>query len=653
MAPQTALPREDGTRAPIASWGLALAVAGVLFLLAVDGGSFGETSRDTLAIAIWWVVLLAVAAGLWPVVRLERAAVVAGALLLGFAVWTLASAGWADSAGKAFVEFNRASLYAGVFLLAAFAATRATLVRWSDGLALAIVATGAVAFFTRCFPDVVDTQKNLRALPLDLTRLTYPLGYWNGLAIFAALAVPLLLRVAASTAHPVLRAVSVAPFPLLAAVVFLTSSRGGVATAVVGVVALAALAPSVRMLGAAAFAALGAVGGVAIVAPRTDLVNAPGAAAAHDGHVAFALVAVACVVIAALYFAAVHVLTPRFRLRAPRLGRAGRVAVATVAVVVVAAGVMAAHPVRAFDRFTEPPAYALNTLPKNTSIQRHLLSGGSSGRWQQWETVMDEFRSAPAAGRGAGSYEAWWAQHGSLRGYVKDAHSLYLETLGELGIVGFVLIVGALATGVVSGVRRALASTPERRLVVAALWAVFVAYAFAAGVDWMWEMTVVSVVGIALLGLLTGRASMPERWQRPSSLAFRRDLAVRAAIVVVGLCLIAAEADSLLANRELEASKAAVSTDELSAAFKRADNARKIQPWAASPYQQLALVDEEAGDYAGASRWIQKAIHRDPTDFRLWFLAARFSTKQGKVRRAATEVRRSRQLSPRSDLWTR
>src|SRR5262249_46756565 len=163
-----------------------------------------------------------------------------------------------------------------------------------------------------------------------------------------------------------------------------------------------------------------------------------------------------------------------------------------------------------------------NTLPQNTAdpVQGHLLSVGSSGRWQQWGSAVDEFESAPALGKGAGSYEAWWAQHGTLRGFVKDAHSLYLESFGELGIVGFLLIAGAFVTGIIAGVRRVVARAGEERLALAAVLAGFVAYVVAAGIDWMWEMTVVSVVGIALLGLLTSgetavsppQATLRRRW---------------------------------------------------------------------------------------------------------------------------------------------
>jgi len=234
------VPAEGRLAAPIAPLAVTSAVAALTFLLAYDGGSFGDTSRGTLAVGVWWVVLLAVAAALWPLTQLGRTALVAGGLLAAFAGLTLASVIWADSAEDAFTEFNRAALYLGVFALVALAATRVTLARWLDGFALGIVTIAGLAFFSRCFPDVI-TAANLAGLPIDLTRLSYPLGYWNGLAIFLALSVPLLVRLAVSDAHPALRALAVVPFPVLGADVYLASSRGGLLTAAVGAVALWAL----------------------------------------------------------------------------------------------------------------------------------------------------------------------------------------------------------------------------------------------------------------------------------------------------------------------------------------------------------------------------------------------------------------------------
>ena len=54
--------------------------------------------------------------------------------------------------------------------------------------------------------------------------------------------------------------------------------------------------------------------------------------------------------------------------------------------------------------------------------------GGSSGAAPSTSSAASR-----CAERGAGSYESWWAQHGSISYFIRDAHSVWLETLGELG----------------------------------------------------------------------------------------------------------------------------------------------------------------------------------------------------------------------------
>ena len=48
---------------------LGAVVAAALFWIAYDGGSYSLQSRATLAIALWWAIIMAVVLGLWPLVQ--------------------------------------------------------------------------------------------------------------------------------------------------------------------------------------------------------------------------------------------------------------------------------------------------------------------------------------------------------------------------------------------------------------------------------------------------------------------------------------------------------------------------------------------------------------------------------------------------------
>ena len=87
------------------------------------------------------------------------------------------------------------------------------------------------------------------------------------------------------------------------------------------------------------------------------------------------------------------------------------------------------------------------------------------------------------------------------------------------------------------------------------------------------------------------------------------------------------------------------------AALDRAEAAQALEPWAASPYLQLALVRETAGDLAGARAAIEDAIERDPLDWRLWLVRTRLETKDGAIAEARESLARAVELNPRSPLF--
>jgi Tfp pilus assembly protein PilF len=86
-------------------------------------------------------------------------------------------------------------------------------------------------------------------------------------------------------------------------------------------------------------------------------------------------------------------------------------------------------------------------------------------------------------------------------------------------------------------------------------------------------------------------------------------------------------------------------------ALSAARAARRLEPWAASPRLQLALVLEQDGDLDAARGQIQSAVERDPEDWRLWLVKSRLETKAGAPAVAAASYSRARALNPRSPLF--
>jgi hypothetical protein len=629
-----------------------LAVAGLVgagvFLLAYDGGSYGLASRATAAIVLLWAASLAVALGLWPVVRPPRGALATGGLLAAFAAWTGLSAFWASSAERAFLELDRVVLFLAVLAVAVLAGTRASLRRWTDGIALAIAAIGVLALASRLFPNTFPKGNIPEFLPAALSRLSWPVEYWNGLAILVALGLPLLLRAASEPRSPIVRGVAVGLVPALAGTMYLTSSRGGFAAAAVGLAVFLVL--TARRWSAGVALAVGLAGSAFVISrlvERSALANDPfgSAEAVAEGRSAAALILLACLACGVAYGLAVAF--------APTIRVPLVVSVAVVAV--LAAGtvffVAQSHPVRRFEEFKAMPT----DYDETDFVKSHLLSGSGSGRWQFWEGAVDQWRADPVVGQGAGSFEAWWAQNAPFTYFIKDAHSLYLETMGELGLVGIVLLAAMLLSAVVVGLARWRRAAGELQAEVAALLGLLAAYLVAAGIDWVWELTVVSVVAFAAIGLLVGPATLGgEDWEADVPRRERtraRRLAVGAAALLTGWLLIVGQAIPFLASLEIGESQAAVRRGDGGKALSSAENARSIQPWAASPYLQLALVREALDDLPAAREAIEDAIERDPLDWRLWLVRTRLETTAGAIADARESLARARELNPHSPLF--
>jgi hypothetical protein len=566
----------------------------------------------------------------------DRLALAAVGLLAAFDIWILISVNWAADAERAFAQFNQVSLYVAVLAIAILLA-RLVPASWVvGGVAVALASIAVVALVSRCFPSSFGLQPGREILSPLASRLSFPLGYWNGLGIAVALAYPLLLAVMTSRRSRVASAAAALPLPILAAVMYLTSSRGAFVAAAVGVVAYLALTP--RRWGALAALVVAGVAGavaVAVLVPKKALVNGQmdTALGVHQGHHAALWIGIVCVVTALGWLGLAEL-----GRRLPTPPRVVGVALVVAVVGLTLVAIVASHPVRKFDQFKSNSAVAGS---HSTFTTNHLVSTSGSGRWQFWSAAIDEFQAHPLNGGGAGSWEAWWLEHGSLPVPSEFAHSLYLETLAELGIVGLLLLGGALVVAATGAVRAALALQSGE---IAAAAACGIAFFVAAAYDWVWQLSGVAMVGVGMLGFALG--ALPA--QRAS--AWGRFGAVRPAIALVAVAAIIPQYVVLAAGTHLQNSQAAFTAGDGAKARSEALAAKAVEPWAASPYLQLGFVAEAARKYGLAARRAHEAIQRSRNDWSLWTSAAKFEAEAGNTRAALRDLAEARRLNPHSTV---
>lgn len=619
---------------------LAGLVAAGTFLLAYADGMYVEERWTALAVAVWWAVLVALVVGPREARWSGTAAATTG-LLTTFVGWTLTSVVWAGSAEAVYTEFARVALYLGLLVLVLLLARREFVGFWTDGLAVGILAVATLALASRLFPGVVGSQAGSAYLPSLQSRLSYPVGYWNGLGILMGIGSPLVLGSALRARTPLHRGLFVAGMPLLAGTIYLTSSRGAFATAAVGLLVFLVLSRRRwAVLGLLLLGGASASLAVVVLERRTALANGlASAAATNEARSAAGWLAIICIVTAWAYSVVRSVPWPR---QPNRVVGWLIAVVATLAVVVAAVSV---HPVRRFDQFKQPSATL--AAPTQDFVQAHLVSASGSGRWQFWQAAVAEYHTRPVIGRGAGSFGEWWTQHGTLAKSIQDAHSLYLETLGELGAVGLALLLATLIAGCLAVVRARRDRGAGVTSPAAALGAALGAYFLAAGIDWMWELTVVTAVAIVCLGLVL----VLDSGDAAAGLSPLVRSASRALAAMLALALIIAEAIPMLAEVRIGSSQQAARQGRTATALTDARMAVRMQPWAASAYLQLALVEEQAGALTAADATLAQAIQRDRGNWKLRLVAARIETELGHITAARQSYERARSLNPRSPLF--
>ena len=123
------------------------------------------------------------------------------------------------------------------------------------------------------------------------------------------------------------------------------------------------------------------------------------------------------------------------------------------------------------------------------------------------------------------------------------------------------------------------------------------------------------------------------------------------ALVAVVPVVIGSQAIPLASALKVRDSQAAVAEGDGDAALSDALAAAKLQPWAASPHLQVALVYEQLGELENARQAIRTAIARDASDWRLWLVRARIETKLGEIEDALHSLDRAASLNPRSPLF--
>jgi hypothetical protein len=253
-----------------------------------------------------------------------------------------------------------------------------------------------------------------------------------------------------------------------------------------------------------------------------------------------------------------------------------------------------------YDRFVNSPGAT------GGDLRTRLTDPANNGRIDAWDVAVDAFGDKPLAGTGAGTYQNVWAANRPVRFFVRDAHSLYVEVLGELGIVGLGLLAAALLAILVTLGLRARAAN---RTLYAALLAASLTWALHAGIDWDWEMPTVTGWVFALGGgalAASGRQSRRPRPPRPT-IRIAAVTACFAIAIVPGLVLVSQSRLEDAANA-FQGGNCRAATDDASSSITALGNRSQ-------PYEIRAFCRIREGSPQRGVEDLQKAVEHDPDNW--------------------------------------
>jgi hypothetical protein len=603
---------------------------GVLIVcLGFNAGGYFPGTPAIAVVVLTQVLLVRIMQSRHPFDGFAPVTVVATAALALYALMTLVSASWSHSTSRALIEFDRSWLYLLILVLFGSVCASGQNLRWLiRGLVIGTSIVCVAGLTSRVLPNVLHTSPDV-----SNERLSYPITYWNALGLLATLGIVLAFHLTCSLSERrVARVFAAGAVPLLAATLFFTFSRGAIAAGAVGLTIYVLFGrPSGLLSGA--LATIPATVVLILVAFHANLLDTidpttPGAVA--QGH-RVALVAGICMAVCAglrLYLAAsidsrLRRRAGRSRLRSPAMRAA--IAGTALAAVLIFLGLGIPHRVESdWHRFIA----GADTRDSTGDLRNRLTNPSDNGRTDLWRVALHGFAASPAHGYGAGMYQTLWDRKRPLYIYTVNAHSVYFQAMAEFGIPGIALLV-VLVGGVLAGLGKR-ARVP-RRTIYGALLAAGIVWALAAGVDWDWEMPVVTVGFFAIAGAgLSPKAGQGPGWIPSQNSRLVLGLLCLATLVVPVL-IIGSQAHLDDARQALHANKCSTAKPAALSSIRWLD----VRP---EPYEILGFCDIGKGQPSLGVSAMERAVHVDPGSWETYYALAIAQAAAGHDPRPAAEA---------------
>jgi hypothetical protein len=279
------------------------------------------------------------------------------------------------------------------------------------------------------------------------------------------------------------------------------------------------------------------------------------------------------------------------------------------------------------------------TLGAATPDSGSRLVSGAGNRYDYWRVAWHAWQDAPVAGVGAGNFDRRYFAERAVTEDVRQAHSIQLQLLSELGVVGLALllvVIGAIAWGARSACRLARGGGAPRTIAAAALGTTS-AWLVHTSVDWLHLLP--GVTAIAVIGMVCLVALGPEPRRR-------RTIVLPVAVALVLTVAAVSLTRQTMTERYVDSARGALPTDP-AIALRDADRALRLDPELMSAYYVKAAALARFGEGDAADATLRAALGKEPGEYVTWALLGDLAARRGDIEGARKAYREAQRLNPR------
>lgn len=414
---------------------------------------------------------------------------------------------WTISEAETIKEVLRSSMYLGVFAMSLAALQSGRQVGPLIDIAVLIVAAVAGYGLLQKISPIEYPVTSLDGVRIDST-----LDYVNTFALVLGMGVALALARVTRLRNFAFRGLYAALMLAFLTALYLTLSRGGIGSLVIGLVVLFVLSNErLQMMGNLI---LVSIPGAWLFWRMNSLdglwrANVPDEQKISDGTTFrnYLLIALAVALVLQVVYSFLvkrYELMPLGRKTLGGLAIGGAAIAALVTVFVV---------INNYGGVSQSYNALLNN-PDSTKVASQRLSSADIGfRSDYWKVAWEEWKDEPLTGSGAGTFQFVWLENRPVATGVKQVHNLYLEQGTETGIFAFIALLGFSVTllGYTALATWRSGETGDRRVLLSGLAAAIAVYLVSSIIEWHWYIPP-STLFFFILAAIAVKLSAVKEW---------------------------------------------------------------------------------------------------------------------------------------------